>query len=155
VAFSANEPWPRETRVRITISCCDPPATVVGQVVWCEPAGERYEVGVAFLNTADAYRMRLIEQACHIQQYRLDQVVQEGRYLTLDEAAQEWIQKYAPTSRRLITPHHERVISVPTPSSVKISRSVAWATRPSMMCADCTPPLTASRAQRIFGSIPP
>lgn len=96
VAFSAREPWTRETRVRITISCCDPPATVVGQVVWCEPAGDHYEVGVSFLNPADAYRMRLIEQACHIQQYRLDQVVQKGRYLTLDEAAQEWIQKYAP-----------------------------------------------------------
>ena len=96
VAFSALEYWERETRVRITISCCNPPATVVGQVVWCEPAGDHYEVGVAFLSSADAYRMRLIEQACHIQQYRLDQVVQEGRYLTLDEAAQEWIQKYAP-----------------------------------------------------------
>lgn len=96
VAFSAREPWTRQTRVRITITCCDPPATVVGQVAWCEPAGDHYEVGVSFLNPADAYRMRLIEQACHIQQYRLDQVVQHGRYLTLDEAAQEWIQQYAP-----------------------------------------------------------
>jgi len=40
--------------------------------------------------------MRLVEQACHIQQYRLDQVVHNARYLTLDEAAAEWIQQYAP-----------------------------------------------------------
>src|SRR5690606_15916933 len=47
------------------------------------------------------------------------------------------------------------VISVPTPVSVKISSSTALGTRPSMMWALFTPPCTASRAQRIFGSMPP
>ena len=96
VAFSASEPWTRGAQIRITVSCCRPPASVIGEVVWCEQAGERYEVGVSFHDSADAYRMRLIEQACHIEQYRLDQVVQHGRYLTLDEAAEEWITQYAP-----------------------------------------------------------
>lgn len=96
VAFSAREPWSKGTQIRITIGCCRPPASVVGQVAWCEPAGGHYEVGVSFQDAADAYRMRLVEQACHIEQYRLDQVVQHGRYLTLDEAAEEWIQQYAP-----------------------------------------------------------
>lgn len=96
VSFSAPEEWQPGTPVRITISCCSPSASMDGQVAWCEACGDHYEVGVAFEDSADAYRMRLVEQACHIQQYRLDQVVAEGRYLTLDEAAAEWIQQYAP-----------------------------------------------------------
>ena len=96
VSFSAMEAWRQGTPVRITISCCRPSASMDGHVAWCEACGDHYEVGVAFEDSADAYRMRLVEQACHIQQYRLDQVVQQGRYLTLDEAAAEWIQQYAP-----------------------------------------------------------
>src|SRR5690606_20595402 len=47
------------------------------------------------------------------------------------------------------------VIRVPTPSSVKISSNTAWLTRPSTIWALRTPPLTASRAQPILGSMPP
>lgn len=96
VSFASDEPWSPGTFVKIRISCCSPPATVTGQITWCERTGERYEVGVCFHNSADAYRIRMVEQACHIQQYRLDQVIQQGRYLTLDEAAREWIEHYAP-----------------------------------------------------------
>lgn len=96
VAFSSEQPWEKGTPVRIGISCCTPTTSMDGHVAWCEACSDHYEVGVAFEDTSDAYRMRLVEQACHIQQYRLDQVIQKGRYLTLDEAAAEWIRQYAP-----------------------------------------------------------
>ncbi len=96
VSFASDAPWTPGTEVNVRIGCCSPPATVPGQIAWCEPVGERYEVGVCFHSSADAYRIRMVEQACHIQQYRLDQVIQNGRYLTLDEAAREWIEQYAP-----------------------------------------------------------
>ena len=96
VAFSSKQPWRGGTPIRITISCCTPAASMDGHVAWCEACGDHYEVGVAFEDSAAAYRMRRVEQPCHIQQYRLDQVVHNARYLTLDEAAAEWIQQYAP-----------------------------------------------------------
>src|SRR5690606_35600970 len=49
----------------------------------------------------------------------------------------------------------KRWISVPTPRSVKISRSSACWTRPSMMCAFSTWSLTACKAHLTFGIIPP
>jgi hypothetical protein len=46
------------------------------------------------------------------------------------------------------------VTIVPTPSSVKISMSTAWRTRPSRMCACGTPPRMASTIECTFGRIP-
>ena len=46
------------------------------------------------------------------------------------------------------------VIIVPMPSSVRISISKACGTRPSMMCAEPTPPSTASAQARSFGIMP-
>src|SRR3989338_8068170 len=47
------------------------------------------------------------------------------------------------------------LISVPTPSSVRISSSSACSTRPSMICTDFTPLRAASSAEPIFGNMPP
>lgn len=95
VAFQCPVDHAPGTDVTLRIACCDPVAEVAGQVVWCEPEGRMYDVGVAFYHPGDAYKMRLVEQACHIQQYRLDRVIEDGCYLTLDEAAREWIVRFA------------------------------------------------------------
>ncbi len=65
------------------------------RVVWCSAANGAYEVGVEFLDVEDAYRGRLVEQICHIEQYRRDVLKGEGRPLTSEEAAAEWIARYA------------------------------------------------------------
>lgn len=65
------------------------------RVVWCSAANGAYEVGVEFLDVEDAYRGRLVEQICHIEQYRRDVLKSEGRPLTSEEAAAEWIARYA------------------------------------------------------------
>ena len=65
------------------------------RVVWCSAANGAFEVGVEFLDVEDAYRGRLVEQVCHIEQYRRDVLKTEGRQLTSEEAAAEWIARYA------------------------------------------------------------
>jgi len=37
----------------------------------------------------------MIEQICHIRQYRAEVLATEGRQLDGDQAAREWIQKFA------------------------------------------------------------
>lgn len=84
---------------------------ISGRVVWChrsgehcgdhygkhygEHYGEHYEVGLSFGSQAEAFKGRMIEQICHIEQYRRDAQRLHGRDLSLEEAAREWIGQYA------------------------------------------------------------
>ena len=69
--------------------------TLVGNVVWCDRSGNGYEIGIEFEKSRDVFRLRMIEQICHIEHYRKEILLQEGRELTTQEAASEWITKYA------------------------------------------------------------
>ena len=70
---------------------------VSGEVVWCNKLGDAYEVGVAFQDKEEAFRTRMVEQICHIEQYRNEVWQREHRQLTSEQAAAEWIKKYANT----------------------------------------------------------
>ena len=66
-----------------------------GRVVWCRPDGDGFLIGVEFLHADDAYRARMIEQLCHIEAYRRNLLEDEGRELSSEQAAIEWIERYA------------------------------------------------------------
>jgi hypothetical protein len=66
-----------------------------GQVVWCRSMGAGYRLGVEFESEQDAYRMRMVEQVCQIENYRREVKKFEGRELDSEEAAVEWIGAYA------------------------------------------------------------
>jgi Tfp pilus assembly protein PilZ len=66
-----------------------------GQVAWCRKHESSYEVGVRFRDREEAFRTRMVEQICHIEQYRREVMERERRQLTSEEAAIEWIKKYA------------------------------------------------------------
>ena len=66
-----------------------------GIVVWCYKNNEVYDVGVQFQNEISEFRIRMIEQICHIEHYKLDILEKEGRTLSGKDAAAEWIKKYA------------------------------------------------------------
>lgn len=65
------------------------------RVTWCQKVSSRNAIGVQFLDSAEAYRVRMIEQVCHIESYRQQVVQREGRQLSTEEAADEWISRYA------------------------------------------------------------
>jgi hypothetical protein len=67
----------------------------VAKVAWCRETEHGYELGVEFLDQDDAFRARMVEQICHIETYR-EQVQQtEHRELSPEQAAHEWISKFA------------------------------------------------------------
>lgn len=68
---------------------------VVGQVAWLIRSLHGYLIGVAFFSEADAFRLRMLEQICHIELYRREKIAREGREVTRDEAAAEWIAQHA------------------------------------------------------------
>lgn len=81
----------------ITIHIPGPNFEAHGRVAWCRKNNAGYDVGVAFVNSDDAYSMRMVEQVCHIEQYRRQVLQLEGREISGAEAAQEWIARYAET----------------------------------------------------------
>ena len=81
--------------VEIRIRTVQPEFRTQARVVWCRSLREGYEVGVAFLASSDAFRARMVEQVCQIEQYRREIRETEGRELSGQEAAAEWIGKHA------------------------------------------------------------
>jgi PilZ domain. len=81
--------------VGVRISLLRPPFETNARVVWCVRRDEGYELGVEFLTLEDAFRARMVEQVCHIQTYKRKVLEAEGRALTDEDAAREWIDKHA------------------------------------------------------------
>jgi hypothetical protein len=96
LAFSSDAAVEPQTFVAVRIPHLQPAfEEAAARVVWCQSEGERYVVGVEFLDSAEAFRVRMVEQVCHIESYRRDVEQREGRKLTAEEAAGEWISRYA------------------------------------------------------------
>jgi hypothetical protein len=95
LAFLSDRPLEKLARVRICISILEQDNYLVGNVVWCNRVGPSYEIGIEFEKSRDVYRLRMIEQICHIEHYRREVERVEGRRLSPQDAASEWIAKYA------------------------------------------------------------
>lgn len=81
--------------IRIVISLCKPPFQAEGEVVWCRRTNKHYEVGVKFHDAGTQFAVRMVEQICHIEHYKNEVLRREGRWLSGEQAAIEWIGKYA------------------------------------------------------------
>ena len=95
LAFVSDACLDPEKTIEVRIPDVDPPFEAHARVVWCRPEGTRYLVGVQFMDASDAFRARMVEQVCTIEKYRRDVREQEGRELDAQEAAAEWIRRYA------------------------------------------------------------
>ncbi len=81
--------------VQIRIRVGDLAFEVQGEVVWCRKKNKHFEVGVTFTGEDEANHVRMVEQLCQIEEYRRKVLKTEGRVLSSQEAAFEWIKKYA------------------------------------------------------------
>jgi hypothetical protein len=81
--------------VNLRIDSVEPAFESDARVVWCRPAEGGFDLGVAFLSAEDAFRARMVEQVCHIESYRRKLFADEGRALTPEAAAREWIARFA------------------------------------------------------------
>lgn len=95
LSFSAATAIEPEKIIRVQITCVEPPFEAPCRVTWCRPVRGQYLIGVEFLAQQDEFRARMVEQICHIEHYKREVFTREGRVLTGEQAAQEWISKYA------------------------------------------------------------
>lgn len=85
---------PGET-IHVKIYVQDPSFEADCAVKWCKRVEGYYHVGVSFKDSAEAFSFRMVEQVCHIEHYKRKVLQNEGRRLSGEQAAQEWIEKYA------------------------------------------------------------
>ncbi len=81
--------------IALRIPAVQPPFETKARVTWCRANGNAFDVGVELLDKEQAYRVRMVEQVCHIEHYKRKILLHEGRALTGEEAAREWIALYA------------------------------------------------------------
>ncbi|MCU7849670.1 MAG: PilZ domain-containing protein [Candidatus Thiodiazotropha sp. (ex Lucinoma kastoroae)] len=83
------------TEIHIAIPITPPLFHATGVVVWCRKEENNYLVGVKFTEQETAYAVRMVEQLCYIEHYKQTIKQTEGRTLSGEEAAMEWIERYA------------------------------------------------------------
>lgn len=95
LCFETHEYLERGISVMIRIALVQTIFEENAIVVWSRKVNDHYEVGVQFQDKDSRFRARIVEQVCHIEQYKRNVFVEEGRNLSGEEAAREWITKYA------------------------------------------------------------
>jgi hypothetical protein len=95
LAFHSSGKYAVGTLLHLTIPISQYPFETDARVTWSREANGKSETGVEFLSQTDAYQARMVEQICHIEAYRQHVRQHEGRELTSNEAAVEWVQQHA------------------------------------------------------------
>ena len=95
LSFISPQSLPLGEQVSISIPILQRDNQLSGLVVWCEPSRQGFEIGLEFDRSDDVFRLRMIEQVCHIEHYRKEVARVEGRELDTQQAANEWISRYA------------------------------------------------------------
>lgn len=83
------------TVIKIVIDLVRPALEISGKVVWCRAIDTSYELGIEYRGEQDVYRLRMVEQICHIEHYKKEVLTREGRAISSEQAANEWISKFA------------------------------------------------------------
>lgn len=94
IAFCSNVLFQNGSVLSVKISHVQPPFEALCVVCWQREKDNAFEVGVRFLDEDNQFRARMVQQVCHIEDYRR-KAIEEGRPLSSEEAAVEWIGKFA------------------------------------------------------------
>lgn len=80
--------------IEISITLSHPSLSASGHVIWCQQEQPGFLLGIGFDDPDEIYSVRMIEQICQIESYRLKQQ-RMGRQLSSEQAAVEWIRLHA------------------------------------------------------------
>lgn len=82
-------------QIRINIPLGRSMFVIKAEVMWCEQKDAGYNIGAKFLEPSDAFKAKIYSQIRLIEEYKRDLLEKEGRDLTFNEAANEWIRLFA------------------------------------------------------------
>ena len=94
LAFRSSHTWQQGTLLQLRVPFVNPAFESAVRVVWCRKRAAHYEIGVEFMEKNDVFKARMVEQVCQIELYRQD-LAKHGRFINVEEAALEWISRFA------------------------------------------------------------
>lgn len=95
LSFTSKTPLMPGAMVALSVPITHGEIESRGRVAWCSKIEEGFEIGVEFMDAGNFYTVRMVEQVCHIEHYKDKEREQQGRELSCQQAAEEWIEKYA------------------------------------------------------------
>jgi len=95
LSFTAKKPVKEGMCIHLKIDSVDPAFEADGLVTYCSQEEDAFMIGIEFIRRDDLFVARMVEQVCHIEHYKREMSQEEGRELSGEEAAREWISKYA------------------------------------------------------------
>jgi len=95
LCFASSHGVSAGEQIHIIIPICNPEFDAKGIVRWCKQDGAQFLIGVAFQKEEVTFAVRMVEQICHIEDYRSQVKKDKGIDLTSEEAALQWIPKFA------------------------------------------------------------
>jgi len=95
LCFASDRSINTGQQIHIFIPICSPKFDASGIVRWCKQYGPNYLIGVSFQQEEVLFAIRMVEQICHIEDYRSHVKDEQGIELSSEQAATEWITEYA------------------------------------------------------------
>ncbi len=95
LSFQSNVYIEEGSVINIRIPLRKPVFEEKGIVKWCRGKKDSFDIGVQFRDVSSEFRLRMVEQVCHIEHYKKEILEKEGRKITGEEAAVEWVRKFA------------------------------------------------------------
>lgn len=85
LCFLHSQAAPVGSDIVVRIVLTSPPFEVSCHVTWCPADGSAWQVGVGLLDQSMLFRLRMVEQICHIEYYRCTLRESQGRALSSQE----------------------------------------------------------------------
>lgn len=95
LCFIASDRLDVDEAIQVKFPVLDEKKSLDGRVVWCSKTDRGYEVGLEFEDPEEVERLRMVDQICQIETFREKVEKERGRRLSSEEAAREWISRYA------------------------------------------------------------
>ncbi len=95
LCFIASDRLDVDETIKVRFPVLNQEQSLDGRVVWCNKTARGYEVGLEFDDPGEVERLRMVDQICQIESFREKVEKSDGRKLSSEQAAREWISKYA------------------------------------------------------------
>lgn len=95
LCFIASDQLAIDALIKVRFPILNQETSLDGKVVWCSKSAKGYEIGLEFKDPAEVERLKTIEQIHHIERFREEVEARDERKLSSEQAAREWVRKYA------------------------------------------------------------
>lgn len=95
LAFIADDRLDINESIQVRFPILGNQTALCGKVIWCEKSKHGYEIGLEFDDAEEVQRLKMIDQISEIEHYRQRKEAIEGRPMSSEQAAREWVKQYA------------------------------------------------------------